>query len=63
MIETCDLCGITAQREEAIDAGWIPAYFCGGKELLKPVCPKCVKERLCLFGEDFVLDEVTIQRE
>lgn len=49
----CTLCKRPApqDRDEMIDAGWIPYYYEGQREMPGPVCPECCGKHL-RFGKD-----------
>ena len=49
----CSLCKRPApeDHEEMIDAGWIPNYYAGQREMPGPVCPECRDKHLRL-GKD-----------
>jgi hypothetical protein len=49
----CALCNRPApeDRDEMIDAGWIPYFYVGQTELQGPVCPTCCQRHLHL-GQD-----------
>lgn len=49
----CKLCNQPApdDRDTMIDAGWIPYYYSGQREMPGPVCPECRDGQLHL-GKD-----------
>jgi len=51
---TCRLCrkSESGNFDAMMDAGWIPAYWCGDMEVADEVCPACVKGRLD-FSEEY----------
>lgn len=46
----CAICGQPAPGDEdaTIDAGWIPYYYAGPREMPGPVCPQCRCQHLRL---------------
>ena len=46
----CALCNRAApeDRDEMIDAGWIPYFYIGKTEMRGPVCPECRRKHLRL---------------
>lgn len=45
-METCYFCYDNADRQDVIDAGWLPSFWQGEREVFCPVCPRCVRAAL-----------------
>lgn len=48
----CRLCPAeVAEVPQAIDAGWIPSFFDGPREIWEPACGACVAQKMTYAGD------------